>query len=91
MVIFKKIYIKNGIFLKNFMSKFDPNIHQKCTKLHHFKKFSRRGMPPSPPSKARSDMQISKSQKKILGPPSQILATPLYTISGPRLYALLIV
>ena len=24
-------------------------------------------------------------------PPSQILATPLYTISGPRLYVLLIV
>ena len=44
-------------------------------------------MPPNPPSKAHGeamrsmslrDMQISKSEKKILGPPPcQILGTPL--------------
>ena len=43
-------------------------------------------MPAKPPSKAHGfdmrsmslrDMQISKSEKKILAPPSQILATPL--------------
>ena len=43
-------------------------------------------MPPNPPSNAHGfvmrsmslrDMQISKSEKKILGPPCQILGTPL--------------
>ena len=50
----------------------------KRTKLHRFKKFSRGGMPPNPPSNAHGfamrsmslrDMQIPKSEKKILGPP----------------------
>ena len=59
----------------------------KRTKLHRFKKFSRGSMPPNPPSNAHGfamrsmslrDMQIPKSEKKILGPPpSQILGTPL--------------
>ena len=40
-------------------------------------------MPPNPPNKAHvfamlRDMQISKSEKKILGPPCQILGTPLH-------------
>ena len=34
------------IFLK---TKSDQNLHQKRTKLHHFKKNSRGGMPPKPP------------------------------------------
>ena len=46
--------------------------------MHRFKKFSRGGMPPNPPSNAHGfamrsmslrDMQIPKSEKKILGPP----------------------
>ena len=46
-------------------------------------------MPPNPPSKPNGfvmrsmslrDMQISKPEKKILGPPSQILATPLRSL-----------
>ena len=47
--------------------------------MPHFKKFSRGGMPPNPPSKAHGfvmrsmslrDMQISKSgKKKFLAPP----------------------
>ena len=51
------------------------------------KKFLRGGgMPPNPLSKAHGfamrsmslrDMQISKSEKNIFGPPCQILATPL--------------
>ena len=51
----------------------------KRTKLHCFKKFSREGMPPNPPSNAHGfamrsmslrDMQIRKSEKKIfLAPP----------------------
>ena len=59
----------------------------KRTKLHRFKKISRGSMPPNPPSNAHGfamrsmslrDMQIPKSEKKILGPPpSQILGTPL--------------
>ena len=60
-------------FLK---SKFDPNIHQKRTKLHNFKKISRGSMPPNPLPK-RGDMQISKSQKKKFLAPPKILATPL--------------
>ena len=67
MVIFKKNYIKNGTFRNFLNSKFDPNIHQKRTKLLHLKKFSHGGMPPNPPIKAYGfamrDMQISKSQK----------------------------
>ena len=64
---------KNGAFRNFLKSEFDPNIHQKRTKLHHFKKISRRSMPPNPLSKAHGfamrgmslrDMQISKSQKK---------------------------
>ena len=63
-------------FLKDkIRSKYTP----KRTKLHHFKKKF-----PNPPSKAHGfalrsmslrDMQISKSEKKFLGPPCQILAT----------------
>ena len=68
-------YIKKGNFLKTIC---DQNIHPKHTKLHHFKKNFRGGMPPNPLSKAHGfamrsmslrDMQISKSEKKILGPP----------------------
>ena len=113
MVIFIKKYIKNGVFLKkiyiknctfrNFLkSKFDPNIHQKRTKLHHFKKFSRGGMPPNPPSKGRNHNRRSTckgscsvlhanfkiSKKKFLGPP---LPNPGYApvhLDGlrPRVY-----
>ena len=77
MVIFEKKYIKKGTFLKFLKSKFDLNIHQKRTKLHHFKKNFSGGMPPNPPSKAHGfamrgmslrDMQIFKSQKKFLDP-----------------------
>ena len=62
------------IFKDKIWSKYTP----KRTKLHHFKKFSRGSMPPNPPSKAHGfamrsmslrDMQISKSEKKILAPP----------------------
>ena len=51
MVIFKKIYIyiKNGTFRNFLKSKFDPNIHRKRTKLHHFKQFSRGVHAPEPP------------------------------------------
>ena len=42
------------------------NLIKIYTKLHHFKKISR-GHAPEPPY--QSDMQISKSEKKILGPP----------------------
>ena len=81
MVIFKKIYIiiQNGTFQKFLKSKFDPNILQKRTKLHHFKNiFGLACMPPNPLSKAHGfamrsmslrDMQISKSQNKFLPPP----------------------
>ena len=41
----------------------------KRTKMHRFKNFSRGNMPPNPPSNAHGDMQIPKSEKKILGPP----------------------
>ena len=46
--------------------------------MHRFKKISRESMPPNPPSNAHGfamrnmslrDMQIPKSEKKILGPP----------------------
>ena len=39
---------KKGTFRNFLKSKFDPNIHQKRTKLHHFKNISRGGMPPKP-------------------------------------------
>ena len=66
--------------LLNFFNvkKSDPNIHQNAPNCTIFKKNSRGGMPPNPPNKAHGfamrsmslrDMQISKSQKKILGPP----------------------
>ena len=50
----------------------------KRTKLHRFKNFSRGSIPPNPPSNAHGfamrsmslrDMQIPKSEKKILAPP----------------------
>ena len=74
------------VFLKFLKDKIWSKYMPKHTKLHHFKKFSLGGMPPNPPSKAHGfamrimslrDMQISKSEKKILGPPCQILGTPL--------------
>ena len=85
---FKKNYIKNDNFSNFLNTKSDQNILQiKRTKLHHFKKFSRGGgHAPEPPSKAHGftmrsmslrDMQISKSEKKLLPPPCQILGTPL--------------
>ena len=49
MVILKKIYIKNGTFRNFLKSKFDPTIHQKHTKLHHFKNFSQGRHTPEPP------------------------------------------
>ena len=59
MVIFnKKICIKNGAFRKFLKSEFDPNIHQKLTKLHHLKK---------KPSFATC--KFPNLKKKILGPP----------------------
>ena len=65
----------------NFEKKYRQNLIKytlKRTKLHRLKKFSRRSMPPNPPSNAHGfamrsmslrDMQTSKSEKKILGPP----------------------
>ena len=65
--------------MKKIKTKSDQNTPNKCTKLHHFKKFSRGSMPPNPPSNAHGfamrsmslrDMQIPKSQKKnFLAPP----------------------
>ena len=52
------------IFEKN-----KDKICSKYTKLHRFKKFSRGSMPPNPPSNTHGDMQIPKSEKKILGAP----------------------
>ena len=49
--------------LKNLQTKSDQN-------THHFKKNSWRSMPPNPPSKAQSDMQISKSEKNNSWSPS---------------------
>ena len=53
-------------------------------------------MPLNPPSKAHGfamrsmslcDMQISKSEKKFLAPPCQILGTPLsYTVYSQQIY-----
>ena len=74
MLIFKKRYIKNGTYQKFLKSKFDPNIHQKRTKLHSFKFFFRGGIPPNPASKATCKFPNLKNK---LLPPSQILATPL--------------
>ena len=57
MVIFKKnIYIQNGTFQKFLKSKFDPNILQKRTKLHHFKNIFGLACPRTPLAK-----RISKS------------------------------
>ena len=67
-------------------------IYTKRTKLHHLKKISRWGMPPNSPSKAHGfamhsmslrDMQIFKSEKKIVAPPPcQVLETPLQSITS---------
>ena len=51
-----------------------PGFTLKRTKLHRFKKKFRGSMPPNPPTFAHRcawlrDMQIHKSEKKILGPP----------------------
>ena len=73
------------IFKKNFKRKSDPNIHQNAP----FNKIFSGSMPSNPPRKAHGfamhsmslrDMQISKSEKKIIAPPPpcQILATPLH-------------
>ena len=58
------------IFYAKICSKYTP----KRTKLHHLKKFSRGNMLRNPPSNAQfctwlRNMQISKSEKKILAPP----------------------
>ena len=46
------------------------NLIKIYTKTHHFKKFSRGGMPPNPPSKAHGfAMKFPNLKKKILGPP----------------------
>ena len=72
------VFLKNGTFRIFLKSKFDPNIHPKRTKLHHFKKNFRegRGMPPNPPSD--SDMQIFKSPKKLLAPLPNPGYAPVY-------------
>ena len=71
MVILKKLY-KKWYFLKFFKLK---NLIQIYTKTHQIAPFIE---PQNPPSKAHGfamrsmslrDMQISKSQKKIIGPP----------------------
>ena len=60
MVIFKKnIYIQNGTFQKFVKSKFDPNILQKRTKLHHFKNIFGLACPRTPLAKHMA-FQISK-------------------------------
>ena len=60
------------------MTKSDQNIHQNAPNCTILKKNSRRCMPPNPPSKAHGfamcsmllrNMQIPKSEKKILPPP----------------------
>ena len=64
--------------MKKIKTKSDQKYTLKRTKLHRFKKFSRGGMPPNPPSNAHGfamrsmslrDMQIPKSEKKISWPP----------------------
>ena len=81
MVILKKLY-KKWYFLKFFKVK---NLIQIYTKTHQIAPFIKPLEPQNPPSKAHGfamrsmslrDMQISKSQKKFLPPPSQILGTP---------------
>ena len=67
------------VFLEIFLRQ---NLIQIYTKMHHFKKFSRWGMPPNPPTTAHvchaQHVAISKHVKKILPPPpAKILATPL--------------
>ena len=65
-------------------------MHHNAPNCTIYKNFLGGGMPSNPPSKAhgyamrsmsRRDMQIFKSQKKILAPPSQILGTPLISTS----------
>ena len=75
------------LLFENFYSKkSDPNVHQNAPNCTIFKYFLGGGHAPEPPIKAHGfamrtislrDMQISKSQKKIIAPPSQILGTPL--------------
>ena len=66
------------VFFEKNKDKIGSKYTLKRTKLHRFKKFSRGSMPPNPPSNAHGlamrsmslrDMQIPKSEKKILGPP----------------------
>ena len=85
MVILKKIY-KKWYFLKFFNLKNLIQIYTKTHQIAPFLKIFSVGHAPEPPSKAHGfamrsmslrDMQISKSQKKFLAPPSQILGTPL--------------
>ena len=49
MEIFSIFFIKNGTFRKILKSKFDPNMHQKRIKLHHFKNFFLGEHAPKPP------------------------------------------
>ena len=72
MVILKK-YIKNGTFRNFLKSKFDPNIHQRRSKLQHIKKISSGaggrggGMPPNSFSKAHG-FKFRNLKKKLLAP-----------------------
>ena len=84
-----KKYIKNGTFRNFLKSKFDPNIYQKRTKLHHFKKFSQESMPRTPLAKRMASpcaacrlatCKFPNLKKEFLAPPSQILATLLIII-----------
>ena len=78
MVIFSNFFIKNGTFRKFLKSRFDPNMHQKRIKLHHFKKKIGGSMLPNPPSKACKFPNLKNNY--LFWPPSQILATPLCTV-----------
>ena len=72
--LYKKLIFLQLFFLQNFSKIF--------SKTHHFKKFSRRSMPPNPPSKrVASPCKYPHFYKKILNPPppprNKILDTPL--------------
>ena len=71
--------------MKKFKNKIGSKYTPKRTKLHHFRNFSRRVLPPNTPSKAHGfamrsmslcDMQISKSRKKFLVPPPKSWLRP---------------
>ena len=70
--------MKNGTFRKFLKSKFHPNIHQKRTKLHHFKKNFLGGACPQTPLTMRTTLpcaacryatcKFPNLKKKILAP-----------------------